>query len=147
MNYLTAILAMTITLFTGGTMAADQPFQQPNNQPVVQPVTNENSPSFEYIASPYPAKVESALTQLRFTGGYQVIQGDKTYVVIGLGKRSNGGYQVVVDGVTKTANGQLVVGAHEVKPAPGAMTIQVISFPTKVIALPKTTLPVTVELK
>ena len=146
MNYITALLAMTITFFTGGTMTSDQPFQQPIQQPVAS-VPAEKHSAYESITSPLPANVESALTQLRRTGGYQVVQGDKTYVVITLGQRSTGGYQVAIDGIDTSANGQLIVKAHEVKPSPGSMKIQVISYPTKVIALPKTTLPVTVELK
>lgn len=146
MNYLTALLAMTITLFSGGTITTDQPFQQQIQQPAVT-VPAKTHTGYEEVTSPYPTEVESVLNKLRRTGGAEVVQGEhKTYVVIGLGQRSTGGYKVEVDGIETNANGQIIVKAHEVKPAEGSMTIQVISYPTKVIALPKTTQPVSVIL-
>lgn len=148
MNYLTAILAMTITLFSGGAIAIDQPLQHNVPQPSVEASIPNASGAFQYVSLPYPKEVEAAFNNLRQTGGSQVVQGDKqTYVVISLGQRSTGGYRVVVDGVKPDAKGNLIVSAHEVKPAPGKMTIQVITYPSTVIAIPKTTLPVTVNVK
>ncbi|MGD8191613.1 protease complex subunit PrcB family protein [Brevibacillus ginsengisoli] len=144
MNYLTALLAMTVTLFTGGPISTEQPFHLPI-QPVASTPAEQHS-SYESVSSPFPTEVESALAKVSRTGGYQVVQGNKTYVVIGLGQRSTGGYKVEIDGIETTSD-QVIVKAHEVKPSQGSMSIQVISYPTKVIALPKTTLPVTVELK
>lgn len=140
MNIFAAIVAFTLSLFTGGPMTPDQPLNQPAAQ---SPVSNG---SFELISPPYPEEVKAALKNIRLTGGYQVVHKDKTYVVIGLGQRSTGGYRIVIDGVSKDASGKWIVKAHEVKPQPGAMKIQMISYPAAVIALPGTSEAVGVEM-
>ncbi|WP_139489409.1 protease complex subunit PrcB family protein [Brevibacillus dissolubilis] len=97
-----------------------------------------NAPAYELVQAPYPADVDQALEQIRKQGGYKVVPAaDQTYVAIGLGQRNKGGFKPVINRV-ETANGVTTVYVSEQKPADGAMTIQVISYPTAVISLPKT---------
>lgn len=145
MKTIAAILALTISFLTGETMTTDHNANPQVNQ-VTAPATNA-SISYETVQSPYSKEVQASLQAIRLTGGTRVVVADKTYVIISLGKRNTGGYKVVVDGIEKLANGNFVVKAHEVKPQPGMMTTQAITYPSVVIALPATNGKVTVDLK
>lgn len=101
--------------------------------------------SYQLVTAPYPSSVQQVWKQIRLSGGHEIVSDEKaTYVIIGLGKRSTGGYRVAIDQVTQLADGSYLVKVHEQKPVPGLMTTQVISYPTAVIALPKTSSAITV---
>ncbi|MGE5702834.1 MAG: protease complex subunit PrcB family protein [Clostridia bacterium] len=108
----------------------------------------EHHISYETVKSPYPNAAKTAWESIRKQGGYRVsTDGQKTYVAIGLGKRSTGGYSVSVTNVTQTAKGEIVVKAHENRPKPGAMTTQALTYPSVIIALPKTSKPIKVVME
>lgn len=145
MKLFATLLALTITFFTGETMTTDHNANPQANQASAS--ASQVAISYETVQSPYPKEVQASLQDVRFTGGTKIVVVDKTYVIIALGKRNTGGYKVVVDGIEKQADGSLVVKAHEVKPQAGAMTVQVITYPSAVIAIPTTNTKVTVDLK
>lgn len=74
----------------------------------------------------------------------KVIQGeeDSQYIFIGLGERRTGGYGIEIKSV-EDVEGRIAVVYKERKPEPGAMLIQVITYPWEVIKV-DLPLPVTV---
>ena len=62
----------------------------------------------------------------------------ESVVAIFLGSRNTAGYSVAIVSTTD-ANGALIVKYKETRPAPGAITAQVITFPYHIIAIPKST--------
>ncbi len=111
----------------------------PAHSSVSQPV------AYQVVSAPYPQQVAAVWQDVRKQGGHQVVHtDDATYVVIGAGQRPTGGYTLAVDSVQQGEDGSLVVRVHENKPSPGAMRTQVITYPTVVISLPKTSQPIQV---
>ncbi|RNB89159.1 protease complex subunit PrcB family protein [Brevibacillus nitrificans] len=103
---------------------------------------------YEPVAAPYPPAVQSALSKVRKSGGHTIVRANgKSYVVIGAGQRPTGGYQLVADQVKRTGPHGFTVSVHVKAPAPGSMKIQVISYPTLVIALPDQQAQVTVQMR
>lgn len=138
MNTLLGLL-LSASLFALGGMPT-MPEQQPKPAAFA-----EHTLTYEQVKMPYPAAAKTAWESIRKQGGYKVgSDAQKTYVAIGLGQRSTGGYSVAVTGVTQGANGQIVIKVREQGPKPGAMTTQALTYPTIVIALPKTAKPINV---
>ncbi|MEJ8545423.1 protease complex subunit PrcB family protein [Brevibacillus borstelensis] len=97
------------------------------------------------VAAPYPPAVQDALRTVRKNGGHSVVRTDqKTYIVIGAGKRPTGGYRLVADKVERKGAHGYVIHVREQKPAAGSMTTQVISYPTLVLSVPDKQAQVTV---
>lgn len=100
-------------------------------------------------ANAYPIQVQEELESIRLSGGSKVISDSSyTYILLALGERSTGGYSIqIVDIAEVLEDGQplLTVKAKELKPAPDAMVIQVITYPTLVYRIPFTPLPIKVE--
>ncbi|WNC17698.1 protease complex subunit PrcB family protein [Brevibacillus brevis] len=103
---------------------------------------------YEAVSAPYPPAVQDALSKVRKNGGHTIVRAKgKSYVVIGAGQRPTGGYQLVADQVKRTGPHGYTVSVHVKAPAPGSMKIQVISYPTLVIALPDQQAQVTVQMR
>lgn len=86
----------------------------------------------------YPPIVEQKLAEIKRTGGQRIVHDEAyTYVLLALGERRTGGYQIKILDQTETAD-EVVLTAKEIKPAPDAMVIQVITYPTLVYRLSKT---------
>jgi len=108
----------------------------PKDQTTATPVSVESHPDWHTVNAPYPPAVQEALKQLRKSGGHTIVHADnKTYLVVGAGERPTGGYHLTYDGVKKSASHTFEVRIREHKPKPGALTTQVISFPTLVVEL------------
>lgn len=124
------------------------PTQHPTpSAPVKEEVVSEGV-HYEAVAAPYPPAVQTALTKVRKGGGHTVVRANgKAYVVIGAGQRPTGGYRIVTDQIKKTGPHGYTVHAHVQAPAPGSMKLQVISYPTLVIALPDQQAKVNVQLR
>lgn len=147
---------MMFTMFPGLLLSAAltltgiQPTSTPHPTPTA-PSTEEVTAvdaQYEAVAAPYPPAVQDALSKVRKTGGHTIVRAKgKAYVVIGAGKRPTGGYQLVADQVRRTGPHGYTVSVHVKAPAPGAMKIQVISYPTLVIALPDQQAQVTVQMR
>lgn len=138
MNTLLGLLLFA-SLFALGGMNT-MPDQKPDASTFAQ-----QSLSYELVNMPYPVVAKTAWESVRKQGGYQVnSDAQKTYVAIGLGQRSTGGYNVAVTKVVQTANGEILIKAQEQHPKPGVMTTQALTYPSVVIALPKTTKPIKV---
>lgn len=103
---------------------------------------------YEAVAAPYPPAVVDALAKVRKSGGHTVVRADgKAYVVIGAGQRPTGGYRLVADQVKRNGAHGFTVQVRVQAPAPGSMKIQVISYPTLVIALPDQQAQVQVQIR
>lgn len=133
MNTMFSIFASLSMVLFGGTAAQPVPANQ------VQAAV-EQTPVYEIVKGPYSDEVTKAVQSVREKGGQTVVQdGTNTYLVIGAGQRSTGGYSLILDKIEKTVDGTLLVKVHEQKPKAGTMTTQVISYPTMVIAFPEMT--------
>jgi hypothetical protein len=101
------------------------------------------------MVNQYPDWIEEQLKQMKGQGGVRVLSdGQYTYVLLALGERPTGGYDIsVLEASEQIVDGQrtVVVRAKEVKPAPDMMVIQVLTYPVAVYRLPRTDLPVKVE--
>lgn len=132
------------------TLTGFQPLSTPHPTPTAA-VTEEVPAAdnlYEAVAAPYPPAVQDALGKVRKSGGYTIVRAKgKSYVVIGAGQRPTGGYQLVADQVKRTGPHGYTVSVHVKAPAPGSMKIQVISYPTLVIALPDQQAQVTVQMR
>ncbi len=131
------------------TLTGVHPMPTPHPTPTAAQA-EEVAPNAQYeaVAAPYPPAVQDALSKVRKTGGHTVVRAKgKSYVVIGAGQRPTGGYQLVADQVKRTGPHGFTVSVHVKAPAPGAMKIQVISYPTLVIALPDQQAQVTVQMR
>ncbi|MET3289842.1 UNVERIFIED_CONTAM: hypothetical protein ABID98_002412 [Brevibacillus sp. OAP136] len=138
MNTLFGLL-LSASLFAFGGMSA-MPEQQPQPAAFAQ-----HAITYEPLKMPYPDAAKTAWESIRKQGGYKIgSDAQKTYVAIGLGQRSTGGYRVEVSGVSQGANGEIVIKAKEIGPKPGAMTTQALTYPSIVISMPKTAKPVKV---
>jgi hypothetical protein len=97
----------------------------------------------------YPEFIQNKLNEIKQKGGVTTVSDEEhTYVLIALGERKTGGYDVKILGAEEKqdpSGSYIVVKAKETRPAPGDMVIQVITYPTAVYKIPKTTLPVKVE--
>jgi len=101
---------------------------------------------FELVADleTLPLEVRERAIAAQGTSGVQTVQTpDATYVILSAGERSTGGYQLHVPLVVQGA-GQIELFVHLQRPAPGAATIQVITYPQVVLRLARTELPITV---
>ncbi|MDR7314159.1 protease complex subunit PrcB family protein [Brevibacillus nitrificans] len=132
-----------LLLSTALTLTGIQPSPTPHPTP-----TATSAEGYEPVAAPYPPAVQSALSKVRKSGGHTIVRANgKSYVVIGAGQRPTGGYQLVADQVKRTGPHGFTVSVHVKAPAPGSMKIQVISYPTLVIALPDQQAQVTVQMR
>ncbi|MFD2371945.1 protease complex subunit PrcB family protein [Brevibacillus sp. GCM10020057] len=132
------------------TLTGVQPASTPHPTPTA-PSTEESTSvdaQYEAVAAPYPPAVQEALNKVRKNGGHTIVRAKgKSYVVIGAGQRPTGGYQLVADQVKRTGPHGYTVSVHVKAPTPGSMNIQVISYPTLVIALPDQQARVTVQMR
>jgi hypothetical protein len=102
----------------------------------------------DYIIMEYdqlPANVKAEVNKLnKEEKTTKVIpgEGDSQYVYIGLGVRATGGYDIEIKSV-EDVEGRIAVVYKEIKPDPGLMLIQVITYPCKIIKV-NLPLPVTV---
>ena len=93
----------------------------------------------------YPPIVEQKLAEIRKAGGERIVHdGQYTYILLALGERRTGGYQIKIVDCKETAQ-EIIFTAKEIRPDPGAMVIQVITYPTLVHKLPKTTKSITIK--
>ncbi|WP_312108849.1 protease complex subunit PrcB family protein [Brevibacillus reuszeri] len=138
------LLAATLTLT--GTQAL--PTLHPTaSAPATEEVV-QSDVQYEAVAAPYPPAVQTALTKVRKSGGHTIVRANgKAYVVISAGQKPTGGYRIVTDQIKKTGAHGYTVRAHLQTPAPGSMKIQVISYPTLVIALPDQQAKVNVQFR
>jgi hypothetical protein len=97
----------------------------------------------------YPEFIENKLNQIKQRGGTTTVTDEEyTYVLLALGERRTGGYSIEVLGAEEKSDPSgrfILIKAKEIRPTPGDMVIQVITYPTAVYKIPKTTLPVKVE--
>jgi len=109
---------------------------------------NQEAFSHESAVAPYPPAVKQALNKVRKSGGYTLVRANgQTYVVIGAGPKSTGGYRLVADPIKQTAPHQYSLLVRLQAPAAGAMKTQVISYPTLVVAVPDQQANVNVQLR
>lgn len=132
------ILSMTVAIFGGAAgVGEDMPAPSAKQAP---------SQTYEVIQAPYSDAIKQALRDLRSQGGYRVIhESGKSYIVISVGQRPTGGYQITIADVQKQADGSWLVQTVEKKPAPGMMVTQVLTYPAIVIALPEANARVNVQ--
>jgi hypothetical protein len=101
------------------------------------------------VPQQYPDFIQSRLNDLKHKGGVDIVSdGEFTYVLLALGERRTGGYGIQVLGAEEQygpSGSFILVRAKEIRPTPGDMVIQVITYPTAVYTLPRTSLPVKVE--
>lgn len=98
---------------------------------------------YELVTPPYDADIQQMIDKNKKNAGYKTIQqGSDTLVMIFLGQRPSGGYKIVVDKVEKKSD-QVTIFYSEKKPE--GMAISVISYPSSVIKIPKTSLPIVVK--
>ncbi len=72
---------------------------------------------------------------------WPAVDWDQVVVFVALmGQKRTGGYSITVDRVT-VRDGTLLVQVRETAPAPGEMTIQVLTAPYHVVAVPRRALP------
>ncbi|WP_202081012.1 protease complex subunit PrcB family protein [Caldalkalibacillus salinus] len=97
----------------------------------------------------YPGFIQDKLETMKKSGGVDVVSDNQyTYVLLALGERRTGGYDIKVLDVSEAQeNGQsyILVKAKEIAPGPGDIVIQVITYPVAVYRIPKTGLPVRVK--
>lgn len=131
------------------TIAGNQPMpiHHPTPSAAVTKEAAGDHASFEAVASPYPPAVADALAKVRKTGGHTIVRTNgKAYVVVSAGQRPTGGYKLVADQVKSNGAHNYTVRVRVQAPAPGSMKIQVISYPTLVIALPDQQAKVNVQV-
>jgi hypothetical protein len=70
-------------------------------------------------------------------------------IAVFMGSRPTGGFSVQIVSVAERAEqgGGLLVTYHETSPKPGAITVQVLTFPYHIVAVPKRPGTVTFEMK
>jgi hypothetical protein len=64
----------------------------------------------------------------------------ESVVAIFMGSRPTAGYSVTILSTTE-GGGALIVRYRETRPAPGAITAQILTFPYHIVAIPKSTAP------
>lgn len=64
----------------------------------------------------------------------------ESVVAVFMGSRPTAGYSVAILSTTE-GGGALIVRYRETRPAPGAITAQVLTFPYHIVAIPKSTAP------
>jgi hypothetical protein len=96
----------------------------------------------------YPKCVQDKINHIQEKGGTAICHDQEfTYVVLALGERRTGGYRIEVIDAEQQSTHQgeiIVVKAKEIKPEPGQMVIQVITYPIAVYRLPRSELPIEV---
>lgn len=68
-------------------------------------------------------------------GIYTKILDNRTYVLIASGEKPTGGYSVEIESATVVYPGRIYLTAVTTEPEPGAMVIQMITYPCKLIAI------------
>ncbi len=110
---------------------------------VAQQERSESSLSYEIISPPYDSGLEKIVHKMKKQAGVETIQHKKhTLVVITLGQRPSAGYKLVIETVQKKAD-KIVISYSEKKPQ--GMAASVISYPTLVVKLAKTDLPIQIH--
>ena len=100
--------------------------------------------NYELVAPPYDSDIQQIIQQNKKNTGFKTINKDSnTFVIIHLGQRPSAGYKVVIDKVEKTSD-KILITYSEKKPE--GMAASVITYPAAVIKLPKTGLPIQVQL-
>lgn len=81
-----------------------------------------------------PAEVKEKAESIRTKGGETTVHHDgRQFVIIALGERRTGGYQVKVEEIEQRGN-EVHVYAREEGPEPGMMVIQAITYPLAVVS-------------
>ncbi|MBU8906608.1 protease complex subunit PrcB family protein [Desertibacillus haloalkaliphilus] len=92
----------------------------------------------------YPQAVIDKLESIKEEGGIERYTDQRhTYIILALGMRPTGGYSIEVTSI-REKNDKVVIQAREIAPGPYDFVTQVITYPTKVVKLDRTTLPVLV---
>ncbi|HJV46965.1 MAG TPA: protease complex subunit PrcB family protein [Bacillota bacterium] len=95
---------------------------------------------YEILNPPYMVQLNDLIHSLKPNGGVKSTQiGKDTLVVISLGQRSSAGYQILIDKVEEK-NGKIVIHYSEKKPE--GMAAMVITYPSLVVKITNSTLPV-----
>jgi hypothetical protein len=81
----------------------------------------------------------------RSPGQYTKHEGSHTYLMVAAGERPTGGYTVEVLSV-RESGGKLHVAARINAPPPGSMVTMAFTYPTAVIRIDRTELPVTFDV-
>ncbi|MCS1350175.1 protease complex subunit PrcB family protein [Mechercharimyces sp. CAU 1602] len=86
-------------------------------------------------AKQLPDTVKAKVNEIKEEGGgHSISENEQTYLILGLGQRNTGGYQIEVTKVERKED-TVHVYAQEVTPPEGAMVTQAITYPTTVISL------------
>lgn len=84
-----------------------------------------------------PTKIKTVVEKVRELKSQHtevVVSDDRTYLIITLGERPQGGYAVQVDKIEQRQDG-LHVYVNEKPPEKGAIAIQVISYPYTIVSV------------
>lgn len=110
---------------------------------VAQEERSDSSLSYEIMNPPYEAGIEKIVHKIKKQAGMETIQsGNHTLVVIAAGQRPSAGYKLVIDKVEKKGD-KIVISYSEKKPQ--GMAASVITYPTLVVKLSKTDLPIQLQ--
>ncbi|MBP1932836.1 protease complex subunit PrcB family protein [Ammoniphilus resinae] len=97
----------------------------------------------EIIAPPYQSAVENQVESVKKKGGIKTVTlKDNLYVIFSLGQRPSAGYKINIEKVEKQSN-QIVIYYSEQKPT--GMALTVLTYPTVVLKMPKSDLPITLK--
>ncbi|PTM59722.1 protease complex subunit PrcB family protein [Desmospora activa] len=116
----------------------DQPTNAEDSQ--ATPTSNREHPENAAVTvqtetvEKLPVQVKEKAESLRTRGGETTVHHDgRQFVIIALGERRTGGYQVEVEDVEERGN-EVHVYAREIAPETGAMVIQAITYPLAVVS-------------
>lgn len=110
---------------------------------VAQEERSDRLLSYEIVNPPYDSGLERIVHKMKKQAGMETIQSGKhTLVVIALGQRPSAGYKLVIEKVERKAD-KIVISYSEQKPQ--GMAASVITYPTLVVKLSKTDLPIQLQ--
>lgn len=86
-----------------------------------------------------PADVRSWTEKLyKSKGNFFLHSGGKTYLLAAMGEKPTGGYEIKIERVEETPNGEIVVVVTGRSPAPGQIVTQALTYPRDLVAIDQT---------
>ncbi len=70
-------------------------------------------------------------------GNHYLHYGGKTYLLAAMGEKPSGGYEITIDRVEISPNGEIVVTVTTQSPAPGQILTQALTYPWDLVAIDK----------
>ncbi|MFA9188449.1 protease complex subunit PrcB family protein [Flavobacterium sp. FBOR7N2.3] len=125
-------VCIVLVLFSCKTIVKVQDEQQALYEVLLQQNNGGGNINFYEILSE-PNEIKMLLSDEKLKGKITADDVQKSnFLILNMGEKPTGGYAITVDNVVETDN-QIIIKVKEITPEPGAMLMQVITYPYTIV--------------